>query len=86
MTASISVCLPIVVGVIRSGVSSVSVDIPKTEPVSSLISVLAPLNISEEMSWVPVMSHNHVPNTVPSPVKMYPSVGILSCPRKFCAT
>lgn len=88
MTASIIFCFPIVAGVSVDGVvfsSIVSVDISNTVQVSSWMSdvVSIPLNISEETSCTPVVDHNPLPNTVHSPVKTYPSVGIASCPRKL---
>ena len=70
-----------------SVVVSVSVDVHNTVPVSSWISesMVIPLKIFDDTSWVPVVAHRPVPKTVPSLVKTYLSVGILSCPRKFCA-
>lgn len=92
MTASMIFCVPMLVAgvlllVVSCSLLVVSVDVHNTVPVSSWISesIVIPLKISDDTSWIPVVAHRPVPKTVPSPVKTYPSVGIFSCPRKFCA-
>lgn len=85
MTASMSFWFPIVVGVTVSAVSTVSTEVHRTVHVASCTSVLVPLKISEDISCVPVVVFNQEDRIVPSHVNTYPSVGILSCPRKFCA-
>ena len=86
-------CLPMLVGATSVAVSvvvvgiSVSVEVHKIVPVASWTSesTVLPLKTSVDTSSTPVVTPSPVPNTVHSPVKTYPSVGILSWPRKFCA-